>query len=314
MLKNNEDYMKILVNDELSLQKLPEAKATFYFTDGKSVIFAGLTSNLYARINRLFEQKSDDEKIKELWDTAEDLVYDIRLTDMDSLVWYKSLIKSFTPYLNDYINLWNNYSYLAIDWSNAPYLSVKENTQADLLYIGPFRSRFMLNDLFLVLNKYLKLPVCGENPHLCELKNSELCLSTCTSGDLLTLKEMIKKYYLSPNNDLADRLLNKYQEYHNNLEFIKAEEVKIETRIILKYYKFLNFLSKTKDLNKTFIVENRVYSIEDGLLAEVSGKDSLDFRDINRKVPYRENELLALNKNQLDERWIVFNFMQDNIK
>lgn len=305
--------MKILVNDELALQKLPEAKATFYFTDGKSVIFAGLTSNLFARINRLFEQRNDDDKVKELWDKAEDLVFDIRLSDMDSLVWYKSLLKSFTPYLNDYINLWENYSYLAIDWVNAPYLSVKENTQSDLLYIGPFRSRFFLNDVFAVFNKYLKLPMCGDNPTICDLKNSENCLSTCTNQDLLTLEDLIKKYYLSANNDLADRLLNKYQEFHNNLEFIKAEEVKIETKFILKYYKFLNFLDKTKSLNKTFIIENRVYSVEDGLLAEVSGKDSMDFRDMNRKVPYRDNELLAVNKNQLDERWIVFNFMENNL-
>jgi len=58
-------------------------------------------------------------------------------------------------------------------------------------------------------------------------------------------------------------------------------------------------------------VDNRVYFIEDGLLAEVSGKDSIDFRSINRKIPYRDNELLAVNKNQLDERWIVFNFLEE---
>lgn len=305
--------MKILVNDDLARQKLPEAKATFYFTDGKNVIFAGLTSNLFSRINRLYSQKNDDDKLRELWENAEDLVYDIRLTDMDSLVWYKTLLKSFTPYLNDYINLWEHYSYLAIDWANAPYLSVKENTQGDLMYIGPFRSRFFLSDVFSVFNKYFKLPFCGDKPSLCEMIDSDNCLSTCTTGDLDKLQAMVKKYYLSSNNDLADLLMIKYQAYYNNLEFIKAEEIKIETRIILKYYKFLNFLNATKDLNKTFIVDNRAYSIEDGLLAEVSGNDSLDFRELNRKIPYRENELLAVNKNQLDERWIVFNFMEDNL-
>lgn len=306
--------MRILVEDELAFQKLPEAKATFYFTDGKSVIFAGLSSDLYARINSLLAQKAEDDKIRELWDRAEDLVYDIRLTDMDSLVWYKSLIKSFTPYFNDYINIWNNYTYLAIDLNNAPYLSVKENTQSDLSYLGPFRSRFFITDVIAVFNRYLKLPMCGDNPAHCEIINSEYCISTCTNQDLNKLKVMIQNYYLSPVNDLADILINKYQEYYNNLEFLKAEGVKVETKIILKYYKFLNFLSKTKDLHKTFIVDNRVYSVEDGLLAEVSGKDSLDFRDMNRKIPYRDNELLAVNKNQVDERWIVFNFMEDNLK
>lgn len=303
--------MKILVNDELAIQNLPEAKATFYFTDGKSVIFAGLTSNLFARIHRLLEQKKEDDKVRELWDTAEDLIYDIRLSDMDSLVWYKSLIKSFTPYLNDYINLWENYTYFAIDWNNPPYLSIKENTQADLLYIGPFRSRFFLSDVFSIINKYIKLPLCPDNPKICELKDSDNCISTCTKGDLEALKTLIHKYYLSANNDLADRLMREYEMFHNDLQFIKAEEVKIETKFVLKYYRFLNFLNQTKEINRMIEVDNRVYFIEDGLLAEVSGKDSIDFRSINRKIPYRENELLAVNKNQLDERWIVFNFLEE---
>lgn len=304
--------MKILLNNELAIQQLPEAKATFYFTDGKNVIFAGLTSNLYVRINRLFEQKKEDEKVKELWDKAEDLIFDLRLSDIDSLVWYKSLIKSFTPYFNDYINLWENYTYLAIDWSNAPYLSIKENTQSDLLYIGPFRSRFFLSDVFSVLNKYLKLPLCPENPRICDLKDTDKCISTCTKGDLELLKTLIRKYYLSANNDLADRLMKEYEKFHNDLQFIKAEEVKIEAKLVLKYYRFLNFLNQTKEINKTLEVDNRVYFIEDGLLAEVSDKDSIDFRSINRKIPYRDNEMLAVNKNQLDERWIVFNFIAND--
>jgi len=302
--------MKILVNDELALQKLPETKATYYFTDGESVIFAGLTSNLFARINILFEQKKDNERIQELWDKAEDLVYDIRLTDMDSLVWYKSLMKSFTPYYNDYIYIWESFTYLAIDWQHAPYLSIKENTQTDHLYLGPFRSRFFISDLLSIMNKYVNLPICPDNPEACNLKNSTSCLSTCTSGDLEQLKTLIHNYYLSTNNDLADILMHKYEEYYNDLQFIKAEEIKIETKIILKYYRFLKFLNITKGLNQTLEIDNRVYFIEDGLLAEVSGKDSIDFRDINRKIPYRENEVLAINKNQLDERWIVFNFLE----
>ena len=302
--------MKILLNDDLALQKLPEAKATYYFTDGKNVIFAGLTSNLYGRINKLYEQRKGDEKIGELWNKATDLIFDIRLSNIDSLVWYKSLLKSFTPYYNDYINVWESYTYLAIDWKHAPYLSIKENTQGDHLYLGPFRSRFFISDILSILNKYIMLPICPENYETCSLRNSDSCLSTCTSGDLTKLNTLIHQYYLSTNNNLADLLKTKYEYYYNDLQFIKAEEINIETKLLLNYYKYLKFLNETKSLNQTLDVDNRTYFIEDGLLAEVSGKDSIDFRDINRKIPYRENELLAVNKNQLDERWIVFDFLE----
>ncbi len=304
--------MKILMKDELAIQKLPEIRATYYLTDGKSVIFAGLTSNLFARINKFREQRKDDDKVNEMLEKAEDLVYEIQLTDMDSLIWYKTLIKSFTPYYNDYINIWENYSYLAIDWEKAPYLSIKENTQSNHLYLGPFRSRFFISDLLSVMNKYIKLPICPDKPEICEMKETTRCISTCTRGDLKELKTLLHNYYLSTNNDLADKLGQKYNDYHNDLLFIKAEEIKIEAKILLKYYKNLNFLNKTKGLTQTLEIDNRVYFIEDGLLAEVSGKESINFRDLNRKIPYRENEVLAVNKNQLDERWIVFNFLMSN--
>jgi len=182
--------MKILMKDELAIQKLPEIRATYYLTDGKSVIFAGLTSNLFARINKFREQRKDDDKVNEMLEKAEDLVYEIQLTDMDSLIWYKTLIKSFTPYYNDYINIWENYSYLAIDWEKAPYLSIKENTQSNHLYLGPFRSRFFISDLLSVMNKYIKLPICPDKPEICEMKETTRCISTCTRGDLKELKTL----------------------------------------------------------------------------------------------------------------------------
>ena len=306
--------MNFLIDDELALQKLPEVRATFYFTDGESVLYAGLTSNLYARITRLAEQREENEKINELWQKAKDISYDLRLTDMDSLVWYKSLLKSFTPFYNDFITIWDNYSYLAIDLDKPPYLSIKENTQTDALYIGAFRSRFFLSDVISIFNKYIKLPICPDNFEKCPLIDSEDCLSFCTKGDLPKLKELVYNYYLSSNNNLADILTLRYNNYQDELEFIKAEEVKVEAGIILKYYKFLNFLSKTKSLNQILEIDDRVYFIEDGLLAEVSGEGCLDFRELNKKVPYRANEMLAVNKNQLDERWIVFNFLEDKRK
>lgn len=304
--------MKVLIDDELALQKLPEVRATFYFTDGKGVLFAGLTSNLYARINSMSEKRDQDDKIDELWHKAKDIYYDLRLFDMDSLVWYKSLLSSFKPYYNDFINIWSNYTYLAIDWDNAPFLSIKENTQTDGLFIGAFRSRFFLSDVLSIFNKYVHLPICPDNFEKCDLIDTEHCLSFCTQGNLAKFKELVHNYYLSSNNDLPDILAAKYNNYHNDLQFIEAEKVKIEATIILKYYKFLNFLNKTKSLTTTLELDGKVYFIEDGLLAEVSGDNSLDFREQNKSVTYRANELLAVNKNQLDERWIVYNFLEEH--
>ncbi|OQY38989.1 MAG: hypothetical protein B6226_02735 [Candidatus Cloacimonetes bacterium 4572_65] len=302
--------MKILTSDDLIIQKLPEVRATYYFTDGESVLFAGMTSNLFARITRLSEMREDDEKIKELWEKSLDLTYDIRLKDIDSLVWYKSLLKNYTPYYNDYINIWENYVYLGISYEEVPFIAVKDNTQTDHLYLGPFRSRFFLQDILSIFSKYLKLPNCSDKQFPCELLEDKSCLGYCLDIKPDELRELFGSTFLSYKNSLPEILNKAFQEYSDNLEFIKAEEVRIETKLILKYYKYLNFLTKTKSLNKIVKSDGIRYNIEKGLIASVAGEDCFDYSEQNRDIPYRDNELYALNKNQLDERWIVFEFLE----
>ena len=303
--------MKIAVSDELALQKLPEVRGSYYFTDKDSVIFAGITTNLYARINRLKDLKEEDDKIRELWDQSEHLTIELRNSDMECLIWFKSLKKSFIPYLNNDIDFSANFVYLAFDFKNPPYVAIKENTQSNNFYIGPFRNRFFVRDLITVLTKNIHLPACPDVGFPCDLVKDDQCKGYCIPDKKLDIKAEIEKYYLSSNNDFADILNKKFQAFNDQLEFQKAEEVKVETRILLKYYQFLQFLNETKNINLELKFDDKIYTIENGLLAQVTGKESIDFREQNRQVQYRDTEKLAFNKNELDERWVVYNFIKN---
>lgn len=294
--------MKILISDDLAFQKLPEDRATFYFSDGKSVIYAGFSSNLFARINRLNSAKENNEKIKEMWNTAKEFIFEVREKDIDCLVWYKSLIKAFTPRFNNGLNLWKNYTYMEINWNKLPFLSTKDSTVGEGIYIGPFRSRFFIHDIGQIFAKYGDLP--SDNHEWNNLNQDQLD----------DIKNKTMKYYFSNNNDLAEKLDKEYHKFNDELEFKNAEEIKIEATLILKYYHYLEFLAHTKTLNDEIVIGERHYYIENGLLAEIKTNDSLDFREKNRSIEYMDKEKLAVNKIELDERWIVYNFWKNNRK
>ena len=54
-------------------------------------------------------------------------------------------------------------------------------------------------------------------------------------------------------------------------------------------------------------------TIKNGLITDIkNGSNSFYLPEIS--LPYRENELLALDKEQLSERWIIYSHLQKNRK
>ncbi|MDA3814585.1 MAG: hypothetical protein PF570_10085, partial [Candidatus Cloacimonetes bacterium] len=73
----------------------------------------------------------------------------------------------------------------------------------------------------------------------------------------------------------------------------------------LEYLKFINI---TKNLNLEFTENDRVLIIKDGRLNGIIENGSKDeFQLVT--VEFRENEILAFNKAQLSERWIVYKYL-----
>ena len=169
-------------------------------------------------------------------------------------------------------NFWKNNSYLAINPKNKS-LKLTEDTQKKSFYLGPFENRFSLLDF---------LDIIKNTP-----KN----------------KIIFWEQSLRPHKVIS--LLRSMQHVaFDKLEFQKENNIKWQIKIAENYQNFLFFLIVTKNINIEIKAKSVV--IQNGLIAQI--KD--DFFPI-LNIDYRDNELLAFEKNQLAERQIIFQYLQN---
>ena len=79
-------------------------------------------------------------------------------------------------------------------------------------------------------------------------------------------------------------------------------------QLVEKYLEYLKFINITKNLDLEFNENGRDFIVKDGRLNGLveNGKND-EFPLIT--VELRDNEILAFNKDQLAERWIVYKYL-----
>ena len=78
--------------------------------------------------------------------------------------------------------------------------------------------------------------------------------------------------------------------------------------MIEKYFEYLKFIVVTKNLNLEFTENGKIFVIKSGRLSgKIENEKKDEFPLIT--VEFRDNEVLAFNKEQLAERWIVYKYL-----
>jgi hypothetical protein len=116
---------------------------------------------------------------------------------------------------------------------------------------------------------------------------------------------IIMHSYLRPNPKIIEEITNKIDKTESDLKFEKAELLKKQKNILTRYYQILRFLWVGKNINYRFSENGETFHIRNGLLEKIESSSQIyNFPTVS--VGYRDNELLAVEKSQLDEMWIVF--------
>jgi hypothetical protein len=92
------------------------------------------------------------------------------------------------------------------------------------------------------------------------------------------------------------------------LRFAEAERIGIQKKQLEKFYNYIAFLIVTKNINLKYQYEGKMVMITEGMIERVEGRR---FDNITRE--YMPNELYAVDKSELDERWVIFNEIKDSI-
>lgn len=305
--------------DKQYLAGLPESFGCLMFRNGNNLLYVTESVNLRHTLSSLFFKRDEDNDVKELFETADILEMEKTSSGIEAIIRKKLLTEKESPSLNQRIQPWKNYVYLAVNPAEFPFVKITDYTEEDWFYVGPFKSRFFLMDVIELMHKLLKLPYCEVKSGPCEKLDNHTCRGWCElirsestiteneevehseQPNLQKLDALLKEAFVHPDNMLLDLILKEKEKYENELQFNKAELLKTEIGLLKQYKDWLIFLYKIKTLN--FVTDK--LSIKTGQL--VSFKiDGMEHHCPYLDIKYRPNEVLAINKNLVDEARIIY--------
>jgi len=321
---------RILISelDKSGLASLPSGWGFFVLgAEGRYLAFSK-SGNISRRIKELWQKRVEDRILGELFHQAEYLDYQVFSEPIRALIEEKIAYQEHGSELIADLSQWKSYVYLALDGFKHPFIKIEEQILDDWFYIGPFRSRFWLSDLTDTYARLLKLPQCPGRDYPCERLETGACKAYCMvlqaaedelAADLLHASKgkahkelerhdrLLKETYARVENKVLDLIKRERDNYYDDLEFEKADLLDDEIRLLQKYRDWLAFLYVTKDL----AFKEKHFEVEAGQIKSYNALGKHFSFPIDR-MEYRDNEILALPKNIVDECHIVYDYYKNN--
>ena len=299
--------------------ELPSGWVFYTFRQGEQALWCGITPNLAQRLKTIRQKADNDPRHAEISQLADSLQIETHPRAIDALIRQKVWLRQHQPVWQQKMQPSRDYVYLALDGHRFPFVCLKEDTNDDWIYLGPWRGRFFLTDVMDTFGRILKIPNCETASHPCAKLESGACQGWCLAlaedipdaekPDLDKLETLLRETYLHPHNGILEMVAKERERYFDNLEFAKADLLDEEIDKLTQYRDWLNFLYVAKSLS--FNEED--FGVENGLLSWCR-HEGVRYEFVNEPVSYRDNELLAINLNDTDEARLLYEYHVKNHK
>ncbi len=302
-------FMKEILKENLEIGgvELPEKAGIVAFFGGGKMLMCGMTSNISDYLGVYFGTDIEDKNIGELLEECDRVGYMETRKVFEALMGYKALIQKFIPRYNKLIRYYDDYVYLGLNFLKVPFIKVEKTTIHDYFYVGPFRSRFFLHDIIDVSAHHFKTPSCPGSDYPCELLEAGKCKGYCIQGKENIIEDL-SRFFLTPKIENIDKLTEERESLLNSFHFKEAEALQLDQKLLTKFYNRITFLMVTRQINVNYEYEGKQIEISNGLISRIDGR-SFDISDRE----YQPNELYAVDKSELDERWIIYNEIMNRI-
>ncbi len=289
--------MRIRKSELLNKNILPENSGLMIFKSEKKIIFSLCVLDLKQKFIAFKKRIKENHDIFSLFSKTLFVEWYETDTLFDALLKEKQILfDKEEPEYNRYF--YNKFVYLGIDFENVPYFTINDDTTSQKIFLGPFHGRFFVWDFILAMNELFLYPACETKEYPCELYEKNRCIGSCLQKGI---KDIAINDYLTVNDEKISLVRNQYNKLSDNLEFEKAETIKHSIKILEKYYYYLKFFYVTKNLNLTL---NDTIVIKNGLIKKIS-----DYEFPEYDMEYEKKEFLSTEKRQLNERWIIFDYL-----
>ena len=293
---------------KINEQKIPSGIGIFTLSDENDILYISKTMSLDKSIRQLLRIAKDDKNIFQLISQTKTISYEEHDSLFSALVHQKKLQSKHLPEFSFLIKPYDQYVYLGIDFDNPQYFKVVEDTQQKRFYIGPFKDRFFLFDLLDIMAELFQSPLCPiEAPYPCERYKNEKCPGWCIKERHDTYQKAILPVII-PDEELFFSKQNEYNKLYDDLQFAKAEDLKRKIQVFEKYREYLKFYYVTKNLDLEITEDKKQFIFKSGKLSKIIENGETTELPVTT-IEYRDNELLAFNKDELAERWIIYNYL-----
>lgn len=283
--------------DKLSL--VPHKPGSYQMKDKNGiVIYVGKAKDLHKRLSSYFNRVHTGKTAK-MVSLIDDFQYIVASSELEAFIIEINLIKELKPKYN--IMLMDDKSYPYIEYISKPYPRLKISRYLNIrkkdnkMLFGPYPNAYAARRIVNLLNRLYPLKKCEGNPkELCLYYHIGECLGYCVNKvDQDKLNEMEEEIlsFLRGNDEIVrNKILEKINNYSDNLNFEMALDLKKE----LEYIDIV--LSKQKVELHDFINRDVIaYYVDNGYL-------SIEILFIrNGKLLNHKNVIYLLNLEIVDD-------------
>jgi excinuclease UvrABC nuclease subunit len=291
------------------INTIPEGIGLFICYQQGEALFFKITENLRRFIDFYLLADTEDDRLLSLRHRYDWLEFTSSKDLFTCLIEEKFFFKQHQPVFNKRLREWENYAYLSLQWMEVPYIASSGDTLKNQIYIGPFRDSFFIQDVIDTFADVYQLPSCADEVFPCEKMNNQQCAGFCMFGDHSDLRTILIHYVMTPNISVLKDLKKKIAQTENELNFNTSEILQAQHKLISSYYRQLLFLYCTRHINETIEMNGMKVNISQGLIKTIENTNGESLAYFREDLP-RNNELLAVNKDELDERWIIFRTLE----
>ncbi len=301
------------------LKQIPELPGIYKMLDAdRNIIYIGKSKFLKKRVRSYFTNSNKWEKVAVMVTRIQDIEYIVTDTHLEARLLECKLIKEYQPRFNAQMKNDKRYIFIKIDTYN-PFHSISVVNQRDSDCIGPFRSKYSMEDFLKRLKSFY--PITKEQSnyvfeyHLFPVKmdkdtfekNRLVLLDLFSSGDNIlslidTLQGKLEEAAASYRFEMATvyrDLINSFSmiqyclDRHNHLA---SKDLLLKLPLMEGYKLFY--------ISDSYIIHSEIVSV----LTKKAIKDFLKESQIKKKVfPFDQNS----EKSHMDYRDILYSELSD---
>lgn len=234
------------------LQTLPVSSGVYqYFDKENQLLYVGKAKNLKKRVSSYFHKEHHDYgKTRVLVRKIERIEYIVVDSEVDALLLENNLIKKHQPRYNVMLKDDKTYPWICIKKERFPRVFSTRNVIKDgSEYFGPYSSAYAMKILLDLIKQVYPLRSCNFNLSedniskgkfkVCLDYHIKKCLGPCeayqTEEDYNTAIADVRSILKGNTRSIIQPLKQQMQDYAANLEFEKAQEVKVKLDALENY-------------------------------------------------------------------------------